>query len=227
MRTRFRDRTEAGRLLANCLKVYAHRTDVWVFGLPRGGVPVAYEIAQTLQLPLDICSVRKLGVPEQPELAMGAIAPDGVRVLNSDVLNGLRIREQTLKRVTARESEELKRRDRLYRGDRPQPMIQGQTIILVDDGIATGATMRAAIARLKPEQPQQIIVAVPVASQYICRALSADVHHVTCLAIPELFDALGFWYESFPQTTDDEVRECLAQQDHLHHLVSTVPNSVV
>ncbi|MEM9903732.1 MAG: phosphoribosyltransferase [Cyanobacteria bacterium P01_D01_bin.44] len=212
MKTRFRDRTQAGRQLATQLNAYANHSDVIVLGLPRGGVPVAYEVAQALNVPLDICLVRKLGVPGHRELAMGAIASGGVRVLNYDVISLLAISEKMLEHVAARELRELQRRDRAYRGDRPQPEICDRTVLLVDDGLATGATIRAAIAVLRLQQPKQIVVAVPVAPIAACEALETEVDAVVCLATPEPFYAIGLWYENFAQTTDDQVRDLLSRQ---------------
>jgi putative phosphoribosyl transferase len=206
---KFVDRTEAGQLLAAKLKPYANRSDVIVLGLPRGGVPVAFEVAKALDLPLDICLVRKLGVPGHKELAMGAIASDGVRVLNYDIVCGLGISSQKIDEVAARELRELQRRDRAYRGDRPSPNLKDRTVILVDDGIATGASMRAAIAVLREEQPQSIIVATPVAPSLTCEKLKTEVDQVVCLTMPEPFYAIAFWYDYFPQTTDEEVRKLL------------------
>jgi putative phosphoribosyl transferase len=209
--TRFRNRTEAGELLARRLTQYADRSDVLVLGLPRGGVPVAFAVAQALNAPLDICLVRKLGVPGHKELAMGAIASGGVRVLNYDVLGWLGISGKTIDAVADKELRELQRRDRAYRGDRAQPDICNQIVILVDDGIATGATMRAAIKVLQSQQPQRLIVAVPVAPQETCNELKDEVDDVVCLITPEPFYAIGLWYENFAQTTDEEVRELLAK----------------
>jgi putative phosphoribosyl transferase len=208
---RFQNRTEAGRQLAARLKSYAS-PDVLVLGLPRGGVPVAYEVAKSLNAPLDICLVRKLGVPGHKELAMGAIASGGVRVLNYDVVSWLGISSKTIDQVAARELKELQRRDRVYRGDRPQPNVRDRTVILVDDGIATGSTMRAAISVIKPQQPARLIVAVPVASPQTCNDLRTEVDEVVCLMMPEAFYAIGLWYEDFSQTTDEEVRSLLAKQ---------------
>jgi putative phosphoribosyl transferase len=210
--TRFRNRTEAGQLLANKLTQYANCPDVLVLGLPRGGVPVAFEVAKALNAPLDICLIRKLGVPGHKELAMGAIASGGVRVLNYDVLGWLGIASKTIDEVAARELRELQRRDRAYRGDCPQPDIRNQIVILVDDGLATGSTMRAAIAVLKPQQPQRIIVAIPVAPLDTCNELRAEVDEVVCLMTPESLYAIELWYENFAQTTDEEVRELLAKK---------------
>uniref|UniRef100_A0A832H6W2 Phosphoribosyltransferase n=1 Tax=Oscillatoriales cyanobacterium SpSt-402 TaxID=2282168 RepID=A0A832H6W2_9CYAN len=209
---RFQNRTEAGRLLAEQLKPYANRPKVVVLGLPRGGVPVAYEVATALQAPLDICLVRKLGVPGHRELAMGAIASGGVRVLNYDVISWLGISSKTIDHVAAAELKELQRRDRAYRGDRPQPDIHDHTVILIDDGIATGSTMRAAISVLKTQQPAHLVVAVPVAPPKVCDELQAEVNDVVCLMTPEAFYAIGIWYEDFSQTTDTEVRELLARE---------------
>ncbi len=213
---RFQNRTEAGRQLATQLVSYANRSDVLVLGLPRGGVPVAYEVAKTLHAPLDICLVRKLGVPAHKELAMGAIASGGVRILNYDIVSWLGISGKTIDEVAARELKELQRRDRAYRGDRPQPDIRDRTVILVDDGIATGATIRAAIAVIKSQQPARLIVATPVAPPSTCKELKTEVDEVVCLMAPELFYAIGLWYEDFSQTTDEEVRELLARSTTSH-----------
>jgi predicted phosphoribosyltransferase len=210
MLRRFRDRHDAGRLLAEKLTAYAHRPDVLVLALPRGGVPVAYEVARALGTPLDVFVVRKLGVPGHEELAMGAVATGGVRVLNDDVVRGLRIPDRVIDAVTALEQQELARRERLYRGDRTPPDARGRTVILVDDGLATGATMHAAIAALRQQEPARIVVAVPTAAPETCNALRAEVDDVVCAITPEPFHAVGLWYEDFSQTTDEEVRELLA-----------------
>ncbi|MEO1744721.1 MAG: phosphoribosyltransferase [Cyanobacteria bacterium J06629_9] len=215
MKTRFRDRTQAGRALATQLMAYANQPDTLVLGLPRGGVPVAYEVSQALNLPLDICLVRKLGAPGHKELAMGAIASDGVRVLNYDVLSWLAISDKTLEHVAAHELRELQRRDRVYRGDRPRPQIRDRTVIVVDDGLATGATMKAALEVLRSQQPKKIVVAVPVAPRSACQELSVEGIQVVCLATPEPFYAIGLWYENFSQTTDEQVRALLARQPAL------------
>ena len=207
----FRDRHEAGRLLAEKLKAYAHRLEVLVLALPRGGVPVAYEVARALGAPLDVFLVRKLGVPGHEELAMGAVATGGVRVLNEQIVRALRIPDDVIDAVTMREQEELARRERLYRGDRPLPDVSGRTVILVDDGLATGATMHAAIAALRQQQPARIVVAVPTAAPETCQALRAEVDDVVCAITPEPFYSVGLWYEDFSQTTDDEVRDLLAR----------------
>ncbi len=207
--TRFRNRTEAGQLLAKKLTHYANRADVLVLGIPRGGVAVAFEVAKALHAPLDICLVRKLGVPEHPELAMGAIGSGGVQVLNEDLLDWMRISGHTIAEVGERELQELQRRDRVYRGDRPLANIRDRIIILVDDGLATGSTMRAAIGVLKHQHPQRIIIAVPVAPLDTCNELRAEVDEVVCSIAPEQFYAIGVWYEDFTQTTDREVCELL------------------
>jgi len=209
MLTRFRDRREAGRVLAQELAAYARRPDVVVLALPRGGVPVAYEVARALGAPLDVFLVRKLGVPGHEELAMGAVATGGVRVLNDQVVRALGIPPDVIDMVAAWEQQELARRERLYRGDRPPPDVKGRTVVLVDDGLATGATMRAALAALRQQQPARRVVAVPTAAAQTCDALRTEADDVVCATTPEPFDAVGFWYEDFSQTTDDEVRELL------------------
>jgi len=210
-RTLFRDRKEAGRLLATKLAAYAQRPDVLVLALPRGGVPVAAEVARALGAPLDVFLVRKLGVPGYEELAMGAVATGGVRVVNEHIVRTRGIPDPVIDAVAAEEQQELTRRERLYRGDRPPPDVRGRTVILVDDGLATGATMQAAIKALQQQQPSRIVVAVPTASPETCEALRAEVDDVVCATTPEPFYAVGFWYEDFSQTTDDEVRDLLAQ----------------
>jgi putative phosphoribosyl transferase len=204
-----RDRTEAGKLLASKLETYANRDDVIVLGLPRGGVVVAFEIAKALNVELDICAVRKLGFPKQPELAMGAIAMGGVVILNRDVMKGEHIPQQVFDLVLDKEKQELERRDRLYRGDRPFPELCDKIVILVDDGIATGSTLQAAIAIVNKQQPRKIIVAVPVAPHSVCKDIEAKVDELICLKTPKLFDCLSIWYEEFPQTTDEEVEKLL------------------
>lgn len=206
-----RNRTEAGQLLAKKLTVFANRSDVIVLGLPRGGVPVAFELAQVLNVPLDICLVRKLGVPGQEELAMGAIGWDDVMAINEDVVNWLGIPRDTIDRVAGMERQELQRRDRIYRGDRPILDVQHRTVILVDDGIATGSTIRAAIAALRQQQPDQIVVAVPVASPITCNQLKAEVDQIVCLITPVSLSSISLWYKDFSQTTDAEVCNLLAQ----------------
>lgn len=205
----FPDRTEAGRLLAARLEKYAGKPDVIVLALPRGGVPVAYEVARALHAPMDVFVVRKLGIPGQEELAMGAVATGGVRVLNDQVVRGLGIPDYVIDAVVDWETEELKRRERVYRGDRPPPGVRGRTVILVDDGLATGSTMLAAVRALRQQGPARIVVAVPVASPDTCELLKAHVDEVVCAATPEPFYAVGLWYRDFSQTTDEEVRELL------------------
>jgi len=210
----FRDRREAGRLLAQELEGYAGRDDVIVLALPRGGVPVAYEVARVLGAPLDVFLVRKLGVPGQEELALGAIASGGVRMLNEDVVLGLRIPPEVIDRVEAAERDELKRREREYRDDLPAPDVRGRTVILIDDGLATGASMRAAVAALRQARPARIVVAVPVAAASTCEEFQDEVDEVVCARTPEPFLAVGLWYEDFSQTTDDEVRDLLQRAAH-------------
>ena len=208
----FRDRREAGRLLAEKLAAYANRPDVLVLALPRGGVPVAYEVARALGPPLDVFVVRKLGVPGYEELAMGAVATGGVRVLNEQLVERLGIPEQMIDAVAARERQELARRERLYRGGRPPPDVRGRTVILVDDGLATGATMHAAIQALRQQHPARIVVAVPTASPETCEEMKAKADDVICAITPEPFNAVGRWYRDFSQTTDEEVGALLARR---------------
>jgi len=207
----FRDRTEAGKRLAAQLTDYADRADVLILALPRGGVPVAFEVAEVLRAPLDIFLVRKLGVPGHAELAMGAIATGGVRVINEDVVNHLRIPGEVIDAVAADELRELERRERAYRGDRPLPDVKGKTVILVDDGLATGSTMRAAAAALRRQRPARIVVAVPVSAPQTCDEYRMGVDEIVCAVTPEPFHAVGQWYEDFSQTPDEEVRELLAR----------------
>jgi putative phosphoribosyl transferase len=205
----FRDRTEAGQLLSRKLRRYADRPDVIVLALPRGGVPVAYEVAKALHAPLDAFLVRKLGVPGQEELAMGAIATGGIRVLNEDIVRALNIPPRVIDSVAAKEARELERRGRLYRGDRPAPDVTGRTVILVDDGLATGSSMRAAVAALRQKNPRRIVVAVPVAAAATCREFETEVDEIVCYQTPEPFYSVGLWYEDFSQTTDEEIRQLL------------------
>jgi len=207
----YRDRREAGRQLAAKLAAYAGRPDVIVLALPRGGVPVAYEVARALRAPLDIFLVRKLGLPGHEELAMGAVASGGIRVLNEEVVRALRIPEEVIDEVAAEELEELERRERLYRGDRPPPDVRGRTIILIDDGLATGSTMRAAIAALRQQHPARIVVAVPVGAPETCAEFQDEADEAICALTPEPFYAVGLWYGDFTQTTDKEVRDLLEQ----------------
>jgi putative phosphoribosyl transferase len=207
----FRDRMDAGRKLAEKLTDYAGRDEVIVLGLPRGGVPVAYEVASRLQVPLDVFIVRKLGVPGHPELAMGAIASGGVRVVNEDVVRYLQPQaNMILEAVTAKELAEIKRREVAYRDGRQAPKLKGRTVILVDDGLATGATMRAAVGALRQQGVAKIVVAVPVGSPEACREFETEVDETICAIAPPWFRAVGQYYGDFSQTSDDEVRELLA-----------------
>jgi predicted phosphoribosyltransferase len=209
----FRDRHEAGRRLAERLAPLAHRSDVLVLALPRGGVPVAYEVARALGAPLDVLVVRKLGLPGQEELAMGAIASAGpagvVRVLNPDVLEAVPGAAADLDRVTAAERQELARRERAYRGERPRPDVRGKTVVIVDDGLATGATMRAAVLALRRLAPAHLVVAVPVGAAESCAALRQTADACVCVVEPGMLDGVGRWYDDFSQTSDGEVRACL------------------
>jgi predicted phosphoribosyltransferase len=209
--SRFRDRTEAGRLLAELLSEYAVRDDVVVLALPRGGVPVAYEVARALEAPLDVFVVRKLGVPGQEELAMGAIASGGVIVLDEATIAELGIAEEELLQTAAAEQRELKRREEAYRVKRELPSLEGRTVILVDDGLATGATMRAAALAVRRHEPGRVVVAVPVAAPQTCAELEDVVDAVVCAVTPKPFGAVGYWYEDFSQVSDEEVRELLAR----------------
>jgi putative phosphoribosyl transferase len=209
MKSPFVTRRKAGEALATKLAAYADRADVLVLGLPRGGVPVAYEVAHALRAPLDVFIVRKLGVPGYEELAMGAIATGGVRVLNQEITASLHISESVIEAVAHREQQELERREQLYRGDRPISDVQGRTVILVDDGLATGSTMRAAAVALRQMQPSKIIVAVPVGAQETCDEFRQEVDEVVCAITPEPFRAVGASYVDFSQTSDDEVRHLL------------------
>ena len=205
----FRDRTEAGRLLAQKLREYANRDDVVVLALPRGGVPVAYEVANTLNVPLDIFLVRKLGLPGNEELAMGAIASGGVRVLNEEVVRALNIPDEIVDEVAEKEERELERREREYRGGRAPVDVRGRTVILIDDGLATGSSMRAAALALRNNQPAQIVVAVPVGAPSTCAEFESEVDKVVCAVTPEPFWGVGQWYRDFSQTSDEEVRDLL------------------
>jgi predicted phosphoribosyltransferase len=208
----FRDRREAGRLLAAKLTAYANRPDVIVLALPRGGVPVADEVARALGAPLDVFVVRKLGVPGSEELAMGAVATGDVRVLNDQLVNRLGIPDHLIDAVAVREGQELARRERLYRGGRPLLDVRDRTVILVDDGLATGATMHAAIAALRQLHPARIVVAVPTASPETYEEMRAEVDDVICAITPEAFQAVGRWYQDFAQTTDEEVQDLLTRR---------------
>jgi putative phosphoribosyl transferase len=209
MTARFRDRFEAGRVLATKLSKYAGRDDVLVLGLPRGGVPVAFEVARALGAPLDVFIVRKLGLPFHEELAMGAIASGGVRVIDQSLVRQFGISAADIAEVTATEQSELERRERQYRGDRPFPDVTGHTVMLVDDGLATGSSMRVGVAALRQEKPVQIVVAVPIAPPDTCAMLRREAEEVVCAMTPEPFFAVGLWYEDFSQTTDEEVHDLL------------------
>ncbi len=205
----FQNRQEGGRRLAATLARYAGRPDVLVLALPRGGVPVAFEIARSLHAPLDVLLVRKLGVPGHTELAMGAIGSGGIRILNEEVIRLLRIPPETINAVAQQEARELERRNDLYRHGMPPVDVGGRTVILIDDGLATGSTMRAAVATLKVHHPARLVIAVPVAAADTCLALRGEVDEVVCLEMPEPFYAVGAWYDDFSQTTDDEIQQLL------------------
>lgn len=206
----FRDRRHAGQMLARALADYAGRKDVIVLALPRGGVPVAYEVAEALQAPLDVFLVRKLGAPGQEELAVGAIASGGVRVLNHGILRLLLLDEHDIEPIAAREQHELARREQAYRAGRAEPELSGKVVIVIDDGLATGATMRAAVAALRKRRPARVVVAVPVGAADTCDLLHTEADEVVCLSSPEPFGGVGMWYDDFSQTSDDEVRTLLA-----------------
>ena len=205
----FANRTEAGQGLALCLKRYANRDDVIVLGAPRGGVPVAFEVATALKAPLDVFVLRKLGVPGREELAFGAIASGGVQVLDRHTIEGLGITGLDIQRVTRAEKQEVERRERAYRGGRPSLDVAGKVVILVDDGIATGASMRAAIGALRQMKPARIVMAVPVAPPSACRLLLTEVDELVCLEMPEPFFGVGQFYDDFSQVSDEEVQELL------------------
>jgi putative phosphoribosyl transferase len=208
---RFRDRAHAGKVLAERLEGYAGRPRLLVLGLPRGGVPVAFEVAQALGAPLDVFVVGKLGVPGHEELAMGALTSGGVRVLNDDAVTGLGIGEEAIARAAAAEGKELDRREQAYRGDRGPIDVAGRTVILVDDGLATGSTMRAAVRAVRALGPERLVVAVPVAARQTCEQLRPEVDELVCADMPEPFHAVGLWYDDFTQTSDDQVRDLLAR----------------
>jgi putative phosphoribosyl transferase len=207
----FRNRREAGRLLVPLLRRFAGRSDVVVLALPRGGVPIGYEVAVAIGAPLDVFTVRKLGVPKREELAMGAIGSGGAYVLNYDVIDALHISREDVVDVAERERRELKRREHLYRDSRPYPKLEGRTVILIDDGIATGASMIVAVKALRQNNPSKIVVAVPVAPSETCSALGEHADEVICYETPEPFGGVGAWYEDFSQVTDEEVRALLDQ----------------
>lgn len=205
----YRNRSDAGQYLATKLLQYKGREDVLVLALPRGGVPVAFEVAQALQVSMDIFLVRKLGVPGHEELAMGAIATGGVRVLNEDTVNYLGIPPDVIDSIAEMELKELKRREIAYRGNRPEPKVQGKTVILIDDGLATGSTIRAAAQALRGQDPARIIVAVPVSAPQTCDEYRMGVDEIVCAVTPKRFLGVGRWYHDFSQTTDEEVRDLL------------------
>jgi predicted phosphoribosyltransferase len=209
MGARFRDRYHAGRQLAAALAPYAGRPNLLVLALPRGGVPVGYEVARALNAPLDVMLVRKLGVPGHEELAMGAIASGGIRVLSDDIVAALAIPDRVIATIATNEEAELARRERAYRDDRPPLNVAGKAVILVDDGLATGSTMRAAAAALQAQHPERLVIAVPVAPRETCQSLLREADDVVCAVVPEPFYAVGNWYDDFSQTTDEEVRELL------------------
>lgn len=218
----FADRHDAGAHLATLLSHYQNRSDVVVLALPRGGVPVAYEIAKRLHLPMDIFIVRKLGVPIHEELAMGAIATGGVRVLNEDVIRKLRITEEMIEAAAQEQERELQRRELEYRGDRHPLELRCKNVILVDDGLATGASMRAAVRALKLHLPARIIVAVPVGAPETCREFESEVDEVVCAKTPPDFTAVGAWYHDFTQTTDEEVCRLIDKAAHQHKVAEVV-----
>ena len=205
----FRNRSDAGRALGELLSAYAGRPNLRILGLPRGGIPVAFEVARRLDAPLDVFVVRKLGVPGQEELAMGAIATGGVRVVNQDVVSALGLSKETLDRVAEAEQGELARREQAYRGSRPPLDVRAATVILVDDGLATGSTMRAAVAAIRQQEPARIVVAVPVAAPSTRDQLAREVDEIVCVATPDPFQAVGRFYDDFTQTGDGEVHDLL------------------
>jgi predicted phosphoribosyltransferase len=211
----YHDRIEAGRVLAQYLRQYRDRSDVIVLALPRGGVPVGYEVANQLHVPLDVLVVRKLGVPGHVELGFGAIASGGVRVLNDGLVREVGLSRMVIEEVTERERQEVLQRERRFRGSRPFPGLQGNTVILVDDGLATGATMLAAARTLRQHNPARLVIAVPVGSSHTCNELRWQVDDIICAATPEPFSAVGQWYENFEQTTDEEVHTLLGRSKHL------------
>ena len=225
MHALFRDRSDAGKKLARELLRYAGRGDVIVLALPRGGVPIGFEIARALGVPLDVFVVRKLGLPFHEELAMGAIASGGARLLNDEVIDMYAISDDEIDRVVESETRELERRERLYRGDRPFPHLRNRTVILVDDGLATGSTMRAAVMALREENPERIVVAVPVAASDTCDAFRDGSDEIICLETPEPFGAVGLWYHNFDQISDEEVHALLTRCRHATRDVARTPRA--
>lgn len=219
----FEDRFAAGRELARALRKYANRPDVRVLALPRGGVPEGYEVAKELGVPLDVFLVRKLGVPGHPEFAMGAIASGGVGVLDGEVVDRLGLSREEVQQVVREEQRELERREQVYRAGREPPLLREQTVILVDDGLATGSTMLAAVRALKQLGPARVVVAVPVGSVEACESLQREADEVVCLETPEPFQAVSLWYRDFSQTSDEEVSELLVRAGALAHEMGTVP----
>lgn len=211
----YADRRDAGKDLAARLQKYAGHTDVIVLALPRGGVPVGYEVAEALGFPLDVFLVRKLGTPGHRELAMGAIASGGIRVLNHDVIDALGITGDQIDRVAREEEQELQRREAFYKGEQPPPPLENRTVILVDDGLATGSSMRAAVEAVRQRRPSRVIVAVPVGARETCEALGVHADEVVCARTPHPFSAVGLWYGDFEQTSDDEVRTLLGAHGRL------------
>lgn len=222
---RFRNRFEAGRVLGEHLHAYARRSDTLVLALPRGGVPVGFEVARALDAPLDVVVVRKLGVPGHEEFAMGAIATGGVRVINEDTVRRLGIPDEDVARTLYREERELARRERLFRGGRPPPRIQGRTIILVDDGLATGSTMRAAVMALREQEPARLVVGVAVGAPETCAVFEDEADEVVCALSSEPIHAVGLFYEDFEQISDEEVRELLARAQRGDDLEPHAPGS--
>jgi predicted phosphoribosyltransferase len=221
IRLPYQDRHEAGRTLAGLLSDPAFREQTVVLGLPRGGVPVAAEVAKALDAPLDVFIVRKLGVPGHEELAMGAIAPGGVTVVNDDVMRMLQLDASEITRAAEREAATIQRQERDFRGDEPAASLEGQQVILVDDGLATGATMRAAARAIRAQRPQRLVIAVPVGARTTCDAFRDEADRVICAATPEPFQAVGLWYQDFSQTTDEDVRALLAASRERRHAGAT------
>jgi putative phosphoribosyl transferase len=227
MVTKFRNRKEAGLLLAKELAAYEHFPNLLILAFPRGGVPVGFEIAKALHAPLDVVLVRKLGVPGHEELAMGAIATGGVRLLNDSVVRMFQISRREIEWIVEKEELELQRRERLYRGERAQLVIRGRALILVDDGIATGATMRVAIAALRAQRPSSITAAIPVGPRSTCEELRTEVQQVVCLSSPSEFHAIGLWYEDFNQVSDEEVCYLLERAERERHAVADAEGAIL